>query len=119
MHNTIAYYCICTMYFWSSKLLPAAAIRFLVVGHAQYTPQLPPKLPSNLQLSRLDNGGLLVELHLATVIAGSLDGLDHGERLVVGNLAEDDVLAIEPAGDDGGDEELGAVAMGTEISRDG
>jgi len=30
--------------------------------------------------------------------------------VAVGDLAEDDVLAIEPAGLDGGDEELGAVA---------
>jgi hypothetical protein len=52
-------------------------------------------------------------LNLTTVITGSLDGLDHSERLVVSDLAEDDVLAIEPAGDDGGDEELGAVAVGT------
>lgn len=32
---------------------------------------------------------------------------------MVSNLAEDDVLAIEPASDDGGNEELGAVAAKT------
>jgi len=31
--------------------------------------------------------------------------------LLISDLAEDDVLAIEPAGDYGGDEELGAVAL--------
>jgi len=33
--------------------------------------------------------------------------------IAVGNLAKDDMLAIEPRGDNGGDEELGAVAMET------
>jgi hypothetical protein len=49
----------------------------------------------------------------------SLDGLDdgHGGGVTVGDLAEDDVTAIEPAGDDGGDEELRAVAVGYEVSR--
>ena len=41
----------------------------------------------------------------------SLDGLDDTLGLLVGNLAEDDVAAIEPRGDDGGDEELRAVAV--------
>lgn len=39
-----------------------------------------------------------------------LDLLNHVVRLGVSDLAEDDVLAIEPRGDSGGDEELGAVA---------
>ena len=42
--------------------------------------------------------------------AESLDGLD--VLVAAGDLAEDDVLAIQPAGLDGGDEELGAVADG-------
>lgn len=54
----------------------------------------------------------------ATVLDGagaataSLDGLDDAHRgsITWNNLAEDDVAAVEPAGDDGGDEELGAVA---------
>jgi hypothetical protein len=43
----------------------------------------------------------------------SLDGLDdgHGGDVTVGDLTEDDVTAVEPAGDDGGDEELRAVAV--------
>ena len=36
-------------------------------------------------------------------------GDDH-EAVIVGNLTEDDVLAIQPGSDDGGDEELRAVA---------
>jgi hypothetical protein len=35
---------------------------------------------------------------------------------LVSNLAEDDVLAIEPAGHDSGDEELGAVAVMCELT---
>lgn len=44
--------------------------------------------------------------------AASLNGLDDalGGGIIVRDLAEDDVAAVEPAGDDGGDEELGAVA---------
>lgn len=58
-----------------------------------------------------DDGRLLV-LDGARVGAASLDGLDDADRLgvAVRHLAEDDVLAVEPRGDDGGDEELGAVA---------
>lgn len=44
----------------------------------------------------------------------SLDGLDDadGGGVTRDNLAEDDVATVQPAGDDGGDEELGAVAVG-------
>lgn len=40
-----------------------------------------------------------------------LNRLDDPDGLGICDLAEDDVLAIEPRGNDGGDEELGAVAM--------
>ena len=70
----------------------------------------PGKGKSRLQLSGTDNGRRVVVLDLAGAAAGGLDGLDDPHRLVVGNLAEDDVLAIEPGGHDGGDEELRAVA---------
>jgi hypothetical protein len=47
----------------------------------------------------------------ASVGASGLDRLDNLLRVVtVSNFAEDDVLAVEPGGHDGGDEELGAVA---------
>lgn len=42
--------------------------------------------------------------------AVGLDGLDHVHTL--GDLAEDDVLAVEPWAWDGGDEELGAIRVG-------
>ena len=52
--------------------------------------------------------------------AAGLDGLDHtlGGGVVVGDGAEDDVAAVEPGGHDGGDEELGAVAVEMGISCD-
>ena len=42
--------------------------------------------------------------------AGSFDGFHNAERLFVCDFAEDDVLAVEPAGDNGGNEELGSIA---------
>jgi hypothetical protein len=50
----------------------------------------------------------------AALGATRLNGAHDAVRvdIAVGHLAEDDVLAIEPGGDDGGDEELGAVAAG-------
>lgn len=42
-----------------------------------------------------------------------LDGLDNVKTLDY--LAEDDVLAVEPRSDDGGDEELGTIGVGTGI----
>ena len=66
---------------------------------------------ANLQDTGLDNGGLLVVVDLTAARSGSLESLDDLQRLLVSDLTEDDVLAIEPAGDDGGDEELGTVAV--------
>jgi hypothetical protein len=57
------------------------------------------------------NGGRLAVLDLAGIAAGRLDRLDDPHGLGVGHLAEDDVLAVEPGGDDGGNEELRAVCV--------
>jgi len=70
------------------------------------------KQQGHLQLARLDDGWLLGVVDLAGAGAGGLNGADDVHGLVVSDLAEDDVLAVQPAGDDGGDEELGAVAWG-------
>lgn len=64
----------------------------------------------HLQLSRLDNGWLLGVVDLAGTGASGLKSLDNVHGLLVSNLAEDDMLAIQPGGDNGGNEELGAVA---------
>jgi len=39
----------------------------------------------------------------------------HGGRVTRGDLAEDNVAAVEPGGNDGGDEELGAVGVGAGV----
>jgi hypothetical protein len=61
-------------------------------------------------LARVNDGRLLAILDGTAGGTGSLDTLNDLEGLVVGNLAEDDVAAVQPGGHDGGDEELGAVA---------
>lgn len=66
---------------------------------------------TSLQDTAVDNGGAGLVLDLAVITAGGLEGLDDSHGLLVGNLAEDDVAAVQPGGDDGGDEELGAVAV--------
>jgi hypothetical protein len=69
---------------------------------------------NRLQLAGADNGGrALLILNGAATAADGLDGLDDLVRLdiAVGDAAEDDVLAVQPRGDNGGDEELGAVAV--------
>jgi len=52
-------------------------------------------------------------LGLATVGTKRLDLSDEVETF--GDLSKHDVLAVEPAGDDGGDEELGAVGVGAGV----
>lgn len=68
------------------------------------------RMNRHLALSGLDNGWLLGVVDLAGTGASGLDSLDNVHGLLVSNLAENDVLAIQPGGDNGGDEELGAVA---------
>ena len=63
----------------------------------------------------LDDSGLLAVLNSTALRAGGLNSLDDVHGGLVGNLAEDDVAAVEPAGDDGRDEELRAVAAGRGI----
>ena len=67
---------------------------------------------SHLDGATLGNGDLLARLAAATAVA--LDLLDDIHPL--DNLTKNNVLAVEPAGHDGGDEELGAVAVGGEAS---
>jgi hypothetical protein len=65
----------------------------------------------HLSLAGRANGGDTIAVLDGTAgRAASLNGLDDGDGLGVSDLAEDDVAAVEPRGDDGGDEELGAVA---------
>lgn len=48
---------------------------------------------------------------LTTAATKLLDFMDDLQGLVVSNLAEDDVLAVQPRGGDSGDEELRSVAV--------
>jgi hypothetical protein len=63
-----------------------------------------------LQLAGAGDRGRLGVLDGARVATASLDRLDDALALRVGDLAEDDVLVVEPRRHNGGDEELGAVA---------
>jgi hypothetical protein len=67
---------------------------------------------SHLKLARFSDGRGVLVLDSTSVASAGLDGTDDAHRLDIGlwDLAEDDVLAIEPRGDNCGDEELGAVA---------
>lgn len=65
---------------------------------------------SFLVATAVDDGGLDSGADGAGGGTESLDLLDNVQGLGISDLAEDDVLAIEPRGDNGGDEELGAVA---------
>ena len=51
---------------------------------------------------------------LAALGAERLDGLDHLKAL--GHIPKDDVLAVEPVGFDGAEEELRAVRVGAGVS---
>ena len=67
-----------------------------------------------LMLAGIGNDGLLWVFGPAVAATGGFDGFDNSKGLFVCDFAEDDVFAVEPAGDDGGDEELGAIAVGRE-----
>lgn len=67
---------------------------------------------ADLGLAGVDDSGLLAELDLARGGTGGLESADNLLGLLVGDLAEDDVAAIEPLSLDSGDEELRAVAGG-------
>ena len=64
-----------------------------------------------LLLTRVNDGGLLAVLDGSAGGASGLNGLDDLHGLIVSDLAEDDVAAVQPGGGDGGDEELRAVAV--------
>lgn len=65
---------------------------------------------SFLVATAVDDGGLDIGTDGTGGGTETLDLLDNVHGLGISDLAEDDVLAIEPRGDNGGDEELGAVA---------
>ena len=66
---------------------------------------------SPLQSTAVNDGGTLAVLDATVAGASGLDGADNVHGLLVSNLAENDVAAVQPRGNDGRDEKLGAVAV--------
>ncbi len=66
----------------------------------------------SLELSAVGDDDLLGGL--AGLRANSLDGLDDIQAL--NNLAEDNVLAVQPGAGDSANEELGSVGVGASVS---
>lgn len=66
---------------------------------------------TSLQDTGGGDGGAGLVLNLAVITTGSLKSSNNVHGPVVSDLAEDDVAAVQPGGDDGGDEELRAVAV--------
>ena len=110
------------------ELLPAhthKSMHFYCHAHPSHIPSTPttkPPLPpssfSHLSDTTLDNRRrAILILNRAAAGPAGLDALDDadGGGVAVGHLAEDDVAAVEPGGDDGGDEELGAVGVGPRV----
>ncbi len=95
-----------------SKLLPPHHhLYFLPLTSS--TPLTPASLidRGSLKLTTVDNSSRHLRRDLAVARAGGFDGLDDGEGLVICDFAEDDMFAVEPGGYDGGDKELGTVAV--------
>jgi len=72
--------------------------------------------PNLLQDSAIDDSRLLVVWDGSKFSAGGFDSFNVFLRLFVGNLTEDDVTAVKPGRNDGGDEELGAVRVRARVS---
>lgn len=101
------------LFFVLAKMCPFRFVNLiddLVVQKRRYTSTTSRKMHF-LQLTRVDNGGALLVLDGAGARASGLESLDNVEGFLVGDLAKNDVATVQPGGDDGGDEELGAVAV--------
>ena len=59
----------------------------------------------------VDDGWLDLMLDLTRARASRFKFLHNVHALLISDLTEDDVLAIQPGGNDGGDEELRAIAV--------
>ena len=75
------------------------------------TRTLPPQAQQNLFVALTGRGNGHISLWRARARAKGLDSLDDLERLVIGHLAKDNVLAVQPARHDGRDKELRAVGV--------
>lgn len=66
---------------------------------------------THLECTTVGDGGLRVMLDGATAGTNSLESLHNIHTRLVSHLAENDVAAVQPRGNHGGDKELGTVAM--------
>jgi hypothetical protein len=76
---------------------------------------LQPRFHSIIHLALSTGGDGDLGAGLSRVGSLSLDGLDDVHSL--DDLSEDDVLAVQPGGDNSGDEELGSVGVGSSVGR--
>jgi hypothetical protein len=98
---------------YSESLMPADPYQ-LVISFP--FPSLIVKSSISLVGTAIDDGGLDFRADLSTARAKCLEFGNNFHALSIGNLTEDDMLAIEPRSDDGGDEELRAVAVRTVLA---
>ena len=118
----------CAVYFSArrSKLqtLMHPSLSVLVMQSPSYPKRHPPftlycsNAADRLKGAALDDGRwAILVLDPATLGAAGLDAHDdaHGLLVTGGHTAEDDVTAVEPGGNDGGDEELGSVGVGAGV----
>lgn len=71
---------------------------------------------NSLNLATGDNNGALVILDSTAGGSGSLKSLNNIHGLLISDLAENDVAAVEPRGDDSGNNKLRAVPDGVVTS---
>jgi hypothetical protein len=70
----------------------------------------------SLASTTVDDGGLELQLDLSGAAASGLKLLDNLHAGFICNFSKDNMFAIEPGSDDGGDEELGTVSAKDVIS---
>jgi len=95
-------------HFWSAPC--SLVIAFAPASTCLFLPSCRP-----LVGTAVNNGRLEGKLDLTRSRTSALELLDDFHALLVGDLAKDNVLAIQPRSNDGGDEELGTVGVGTGI----
>ena len=67
--------------------------------------------PINIRSQFTSTGdGRRLVFWLSRIAANSLNCLDNFHRLLVGNFSKDNMLSVEPRGNNSGDEELRSIA---------
>lgn len=76
------------------------------------------RVVAGLRSTTVNDGGFELQLDLSGTATSGLELLDDLHAGFICNLSEDNMFAIEPGGDDCGDEELGAVAARNVFSQE-